>query len=270
MSVAFSAAAAGRRRAVARGGGEHVVLLDPARGAAALDVREVDALGLGDAARDGRDADAVGEHDLLGLARLRRLGGPGLGAAPAERPVRTGLHPPDHLADGDGVPGLGEDLPHHARGGRGDLGVDLVGGDLDDRLVVLHLVAGLLGPLEDDALGDRLAHRGHRDLDGLALALGGLRPRPRWACGAAGSAGARSPPAGAVERDLGEQRADVHGVALGGVDLDHGARRGGRAPRRRPCPWRFRRSSRLRRRNRLPACAIPGWFPRRPSPPSPA
>ena len=30
----------------------------------------------------------------------------------------------------------------------------------------------------------------------------------------------------AVQRDLGEQRADVHGVALGGVDLDHGARRG--------------------------------------------
>ena len=49
--------------------------------------------------------------------------------------------------------------------GRGDLGVDLVGRDLDERLVGLDRVALLLVPLEDGALGHRLAHRGQRHLD---------------------------------------------------------------------------------------------------------
>ena len=44
-------------------------------------------------------------------------------------------------------------------GGRGGhLGVDLVGGHLDQRLVGLDAVADLLEPLEDRSLGDRLAH----------------------------------------------------------------------------------------------------------------
>jgi hypothetical protein len=49
-------------------------------------------------------------------------------------------------------------------GGRGDLGVDLVGRDLDQRLVGLDAVALLLVPFEDGALGHRLAHRGQGDL----------------------------------------------------------------------------------------------------------
>ena len=76
MSVAFSCA---RLR---RGGGgravaavEHVRLHDPATGAAALHVREVHALGLGHAARHGRDPDAVGKDLLLLLLGLGRLGG---------------------------------------------------------------------------------------------------------------------------------------------------------------------------------------------------
>ena len=48
---------------------------------------------------------------------------------------------------------------------RGDLGVDLVGRDLDERLVGLDVVALGLVPLEDGALGDRLAHRRQRDLN---------------------------------------------------------------------------------------------------------
>ena len=47
--------------------------------------------------------------------------------------------------------------------GRGDLGVDLVGGDLEQRLVDLDLVALGLEPAGDGALGDGLAQRGHRD-----------------------------------------------------------------------------------------------------------
>ena len=48
-------------------------------------------------------------------------------------------------------------------GGRGDLGVDLVGGDLEQWLVGVDLVALLLEPAGDGALGHALAERGHGD-----------------------------------------------------------------------------------------------------------
>ena len=82
----------------------------------------------------------------------------------------------------------------------------------------------LTRPLEDRALGDRLAARGRDDVDDLA---GAVR---RAAASAAGGAArrrrrcrrrrCRAPPSGG---DLGEHRADGDGVALGGVDLDDGA-----------------------------------------------
>ena len=107
---------------------EDVGLHDPAAGPAALDVGQVDALGLRHAPRDGRDPDAVGQDLLLLLLRLgaldRRLSAR---AAAGFAAVAAGLHPPDDLADRDGVARVGEDLLHHARGGRGHLGVDLVG-----------------------------------------------------------------------------------------------------------------------------------------------
>ena len=53
----------------------------------------------------------------------------------------------------------------HARGRGRDLGVDLVGRDLDDGLALVDEIALLLVPFEDRALGDRLAHLGHLDLD---------------------------------------------------------------------------------------------------------
>ena len=55
-----------------------------------------------------------------------------------------------------------EDLADGAGDRGGDLGVDLVGGDLEQRLVDLDLVALGLQPAGDGALGDRLAERGHR------------------------------------------------------------------------------------------------------------
>ena len=141
-------------------------------------------------------------------SRLRRGGGRGAVA---------GGHPGDHLADVHRVAGLGEQLGERAGGGRRDLGVDLVGRDLDDRLVLGDLVAGLLGPLEDRALGDRLAHRGHRDLDHGGL--GGGRLRRLGLVGLHGRLGTVL-----ARRDLGQHRADVDRVALGGVDLHHRAR----------------------------------------------
>ena len=59
----------------------------------------------------------------------------------------------------------GVDLDHGAGRGSGNLGVDLVGGDLDDRLVFRDGIALLLVPFQDGALGDRVAHRRHDDLD---------------------------------------------------------------------------------------------------------
>ena len=118
------------------------------------------------------------------------------GCAPA-----PAADPAEHLADLDGGARLDEQLGHRAARGRGDLGVDLVGRDLDDRLVGLDRVADRLGPLEHGPLGDRLAHRRHDDVDRLGgrlvLGRGGLvaagvlaaarrRARRRWS--------ARSPP----------------------------------------------------------------------------
>src|SRR5262249_162118 len=47
------------------------------------------------------------------------------------------------------------DLEERPRDRGGDLGVHLVGRDLEDRLVPLDRVADLLQPLRDGALGDR-------------------------------------------------------------------------------------------------------------------
>jgi hypothetical protein len=62
----------------------------------------------------------------------------------------------DDLADLDGVVHAGLEFLHRAGNGGGDLRVDLVGGDLHDRLVHLDGVTHLDQPGGDDALGDRL------------------------------------------------------------------------------------------------------------------
>ena len=156
MSVAPPGCAA--RGAV--GGGEHVVLADAAGGAAAVHLAQVDAERGGDALRDRGDLRAVGNLDLGRLGGGARLGrGGGLCR------LRAGRHAGDHLPDGDGLAGLGQDLRDRPGGGRRHLRVHLVGGDLDERLVGRDRVADLLRPLEHDALGDRLAHLRHDDVE---------------------------------------------------------------------------------------------------------
>ena len=59
------------------------------------------------------------------------------------------------------APSCDLDLLKRAGGGRGNLGIDLVGGDLEERLVALDGVAGLLEPLGEGAFGDGFAHLGH-------------------------------------------------------------------------------------------------------------
>src|SRR5438477_268838 len=51
-------------------------------------------------------------------------------------------------------------------GGVGNLRVDLVGRDLEQRLIAVDLIARLLDPADDSALRDRFSHLRHDDIDG--------------------------------------------------------------------------------------------------------
>ena len=70
----------------------------------------------------------------------------------------------DHGADVDRVTFLHADLGEHAGHGRRHLGVDLVGGHLEQGLVSGDGVADLLEPLGDRALGDRFAELWESDV----------------------------------------------------------------------------------------------------------
>ncbi len=56
------------------------------------------------------------------------------------------------------------DFLQHAGGGRGNFGVNLVGGDFEERLVALDFVSGLLQPFGDGAFDDGFAHLRHDDV----------------------------------------------------------------------------------------------------------
>ena len=82
------------------------------------------------------------------------------------RPVAVDLDLTQHGPDRDGRVRFGQDLRERARGGGGQLGVDLVRGDLDERLLGVHLVTHRFQPPEDRSFGNRLAHLGHLYLHG--------------------------------------------------------------------------------------------------------
>ena len=70
---------------------------------------------------------------------------------------------------------LGQDLLEDALVRRRHLRVDLVGDDLEQRLVLVDMVAGLLEPLADRPLGDALAELGHRHLRHVRCSFAGRR-----------------------------------------------------------------------------------------------
>ena len=83
----------------------------------------------------------------------------------AGRRAAAGVDHGDARADVDRLALGHEELAHRAGRGRGHLGVDLVGRDLDDRLVRLDGLADLLAPGHDRALGHADSHLRHDDID---------------------------------------------------------------------------------------------------------
>ena len=86
----------------------------------------------------------------------------------------------DDGVDGDGGAFLDLDFGESAGDGRGDFGVDLVGGDFEDGLVAGDGVADFLEPLGDGAFGDGLAHLRHQD---FGAGAGGSGAGARGCCG---------------------------------------------------------------------------------------
>ena len=87
-------------------------------------------------------------------------------ATPGVRPARALRSRPAAISASSAPtvttsPSGGEDPHERAARGRRDLGVDLVGRDLDDRLVGGDALALGPVPLEDRSLGHRIAHPGH-------------------------------------------------------------------------------------------------------------
>src|SRR6185437_3270415 len=101
-----------------------------------------------------------------GRGRLRRCG---LGRGGLRRCGLGGRAGPvpglvDHRqlgTDGDGFVLRDRDAAQDSRHRRGDLGVNLVRRDLEERLVGLHPLALFLEPARDGAFGDALAQLGH-------------------------------------------------------------------------------------------------------------
>ena len=141
----FDAAISLRRRARGRAR----VLPEPERRPAGA--------GLGDGAGAG-----AGKPGRAPAARARRRGRGSRGLFRPDR--RVGLDLGDHGLHRDRLAFLHQDLGQRAGRRRRDLGVHLVGGDLEDRLVPLHRLADLLDPAGQRALGDGLAHLGHDDV----------------------------------------------------------------------------------------------------------
>ena len=169
------------------------LLRHAAAAAGAGDERDVDAVLGGDPGDDGRDEGApaavvpcrrrtgvaagsgVGRALGLGRSLRRRLLGGSLGCRAGGPRCRSGARLPRRRRARSSraasrrrpsrPPGT-RIWPENAARGRGHLGVDLVGRDLEQRLVGGDRIALRLEPLRDRPLRDGHAHLGHHDVDG--------------------------------------------------------------------------------------------------------
>uniref|UniRef100_J1RK10 ABC transporter ATPase n=1 Tax=Streptomyces auratus AGR0001 TaxID=1160718 RepID=J1RK10_9ACTN len=252
-------------------GGDDVLLADAATDAGALDRGEVDAAlrgelahqrgdvrtltggrGRGDGggsrggsrsggrSRSRRGGRSGGRRGSSGRGRGRGRGGLRSGGGGRGRGGRgrsggrgraLGTDDGELGADLGGLVLTDDDLQQGAGGRGGDLGVDLVGGDLQQRLVGRDLLADLLQPAGDGALGDALAERGKDDVRALGAARGGSGGGGGLGCRGRGGLGLRlgggrlgggrsrgsGRGAGAVVDD-GQLGADLHGLVLGHLD----------------------------------------------------
>ena len=106
----------------------------------------------------------VVRRGLLLLIRRRILGGLFLRRS-RRRLFTLAREPCNDGVDRNGLPLLDEHLGQSSSGRRGDLGVDLVGRDLEQRFVPLDGVSDLLHPADDRSFGDGLSHLGHDYVD---------------------------------------------------------------------------------------------------------
>ncbi len=111
-----------------------------------------------------RVLEPVSEPVSVPVRALRRAGCGGSRNGSGRRCSRLSADPGQHGSDGGGLVLAHQDLGERAGERRGDLGVDLVGRDLEQRLVDRHGLADVLQPARDGALGDALAERRHGDL----------------------------------------------------------------------------------------------------------
>src|SRR5579862_3966967 len=165
---------------------QDVVFGDAAEGAGAGIASEIDVMFAGYAADQRRRTDDL-RCDLrcyLGWGRLRL---PALSCLCRGENLLLFVRPGGAAADdGDdrvdlhGFAFLRADLGESSVNVRRDLGVDLVGGDFEERLIDLNGIADLLEPSGDGALEDGFAHLGHDDFGDSAVSLSGPRSRLRW------------------------------------------------------------------------------------------
>ena len=90
--------------------------------------------------------------------------GAGAGALPPGAARASVLNAADHRVDADGGAFLDQDLGKDAGAGRRNLGIDLIGGDLEERFVALHVFAGFLEPFGQGSFDNAFAHLGHYDV----------------------------------------------------------------------------------------------------------
>ncbi len=103
----------------------------------------------------------LGGCRCVGCGCCRRAGALGCGRFGRRTGGGIGFDPGHHGLDRDRLTLLHQNLRQHPRVGSRDLGIDLVGRDLEDRLVPLDRVSHLLDPARQRPFGNRLAHLGH-------------------------------------------------------------------------------------------------------------